>query len=58
MCDMGKDVKPQVRSAERFAGDVIITFNDGQCAIYSAQLLFSIFDQAKRVPEPEDDGGE
>ena len=58
MGDMGKNVKPQIQSAERFGGDLIITFQDGLCAIYSAQLLFSIIDQAKRVAEPEDDSDE
>jgi hypothetical protein len=35
---------------------VIITFQDGRTALYSAALLASIFDQASTIIEPEDDG--
>jgi predicted NAD/FAD-binding protein len=53
---MEKADKSQVVDAHRLAGGVIITFQDGRTALYSAALLASIFDQASTIIEPEDDG--
>jgi len=44
---------PRVISAERLSGNVIITFDDGTSAIYSASLLHTIRSQAKEVNEVE-----
>jgi hypothetical protein len=45
----------RVVAAERLNGGVIITFDDGKCAFYTASLLHSNLAQAKIVEEPEDD---
>jgi hypothetical protein len=40
---------PRVVYAERLNGGVIITFDDGKCAVYSASLLHVILPQAEEV---------
>lgn len=52
---MEKAGSPRVISAERNAGSVIIAFDDGKCAVYSADLLLSIFNHAEAVLERNDD---
>ena len=42
---------PQVIGAVRMRGDLVITFDDGKCAVYSAALLYGIFDQAVEVTD-------
>jgi len=42
---------PRIISADRLYGAVIITFDDGRCAVYSASLLDAIFPQAQDVTE-------
>ena len=37
----------QVISADRLNGSVIITLNNGRCAIYSAALLYATLSQAE-----------
>jgi hypothetical protein len=44
---------PRVISADRMDGGLIISFDDGQCGIYSAALLFAALPQAEQV---ESDG--
>ena len=39
--------------AERVGGDVIIEFNDGKCALYSASFLHSILTQATEMDAPD-----
>ncbi len=46
---------PRVASADRMDGGLIITFEDGQCGIYSAALLLATLPQAEHV-EPEGNG--
>jgi hypothetical protein len=47
---------PRITHAERMNGGVIIMFDDGKCAIYSASLIDATFSQAEEVPyEPEVD---
>ena len=43
-----------VSSVDRIAGSVIVTFNDGQSALYSAFLLRSVFDRAEPLLQGED----
>jgi hypothetical protein len=43
------DPQPRVIFAERLSGGVIISFEDGKTAIYSASLLASIFTKAQEV---------
>jgi hypothetical protein len=44
---------PRVVSAERLEKGVIITFDDGKCALYSASLLHATFPQAEQVSEKD-----
>jgi hypothetical protein len=55
---MNTPAVPRLLEAEILGGGVIITFDDGKCAIYSASLLYATFDQATLVEvedEEEDD---
>jgi hypothetical protein len=48
---------PHVIDAERINGDVIITFSNGASALYSAALLLSMIDKARKLhldPKPHD----
>jgi hypothetical protein len=40
---------PRVVYAERVGDDVIIEFDDGECALYPAPLLLSILPQAVKI---------
>jgi len=44
---------PDVIYAERLRRGVAIEFPDGQGAIYSSELLYSIRSQAEQLPDPE-----
>ena len=44
---MGSNRDSRVTSAERLGADVLITFEDGRCALYSAELLSATFAQAR-----------
>lgn len=50
---MGDRSSPRVIEVERVGGNVLIMFDDGRCAIFSAALLDSVFSQAEKVPERE-----
>ncbi len=41
--------EPRIVYAERLGGGVIITFDDGKCAAYSALLLHNTLPQATEV---------
>lgn len=43
--------EPRVIEAERAASGVLITFNDGSCALYSAGLLRDVFGMAEEIPD-------
>jgi hypothetical protein len=45
--------KIRVRSAERVSKDVIITFDDGKSALYSASLLRDMSSQAAELKEAD-----
>jgi hypothetical protein len=45
---------PSVIEAERYEGGVLITFDDGKCAAYSASLLRAVFDQAREITNTAD----
>lgn len=47
--------EPRIIYAERLGGGVIITFDDGKCAVYSALLLLNTFSQAAEVNEIDPD---
>ncbi|AXC16075.1 hypothetical protein ACPOL_6867 (plasmid) [Acidisarcina polymorpha] len=42
---------PLVIEAQRLDGGVIVTFDDGRCAVYSAILLYATLPQAQEVLE-------
>jgi hypothetical protein len=42
---------PRVLSAERLERGVIIDFEDGKSAVYSASLLYSVLPRAERLPD-------
>ena len=44
---MDIDSTPHITHVERLTDAVIITFDDGRCALYSASLLNSIYPQAE-----------
>jgi hypothetical protein len=52
---MEKSTVPLVIEAERLNGGVIIVFDDGKCAFYSATLLRTTFPQAVEVRSLETD---
>jgi hypothetical protein len=39
--------------AERVGGNVIIEFNDGKCALYSASFLYSMLTLATELGAPD-----
>jgi hypothetical protein len=43
----------RVVHVERLSGDIIIEFNDGECALYSPSLLHTILGQATKLDEPD-----
>jgi hypothetical protein len=55
---MARTPEPRIVEAERTASGILITFQNGQAAIYSTRLLWSIFQMAEKISEniPEDDG--
>lgn len=55
MTKMERYLIPPVRYAEVLKGDVIVTFADGKCALYSAILLHALFDQAEEIAEEYED---
>jgi hypothetical protein len=52
---MENRTEPRIVAADRLGKDVIITFDDGKSAVYSASLLQAIFTQAQEVDEEEPD---
>jgi hypothetical protein len=44
---------PRLMYAERLRQGLMIEFSDGQGAIYSSELLYSIRSQAESLPGPE-----
>lgn len=55
MVEPKSDLTPRVIDVLRLGADLIITFEDGRCAIYSAALLDAIFSQAQQIPTLEDE---
>jgi hypothetical protein len=46
---------PRVTHAERLNDGVIITFEDGKCAIYSTSLLYATLTQAETIASELED---
>ena len=51
-----KDAPPRIAFVDRVEDGVVITFEDGRCAIYSSALLRHFLAQAKEVAESDMDG--
>lgn len=52
---MESSIARRVISAERLQGSVLIMFDDGKYAVYSASLLYAHLGQAEQVDlDPED----
>jgi hypothetical protein len=51
---MKSEPAPRVVQAERWAGGVIITFEDGKCAAYSSQTLRSILSHAMEIKDEDE----
>jgi hypothetical protein len=49
----GMEVTPQSRvvDAERVGGDVVVEFDSGECALYSAALLHSVLTRATELSD-------
>ena len=50
--------EPRITYVERMSGGVVVTFEDGRCAVYSAALLNATFSQAEDLtdlPNPDDE---
>jgi hypothetical protein len=45
----------RVKYAELVGRDLIITFADGKCALFPADLLYSTLPQAQELPQSPDD---
>jgi hypothetical protein len=41
----------EVTNAERVRGGILMTFADGKCALFPAELLYSLLPQAQEIPE-------
>jgi hypothetical protein len=54
-CNLVMEHKPKirVRSAERVSRGLIITFDDGKSALYSASLLRDTFLQTEELTDPD-----
>ncbi len=47
--------EPRMTYVDRLRGGVVIGFDDGKTALYSAALLYSILASAQEMLEPEED---
>jgi hypothetical protein len=44
---------PEIADVEQFHDSVLVTFQDGRCALYSATLLDTLYPQAVETSEPQ-----
>lgn len=45
--------EPRILAAERVTNCVVITFDDGKCALFSAALLHRTLPEAEPIPDPD-----
>jgi hypothetical protein len=50
---MESELPPRIISAERMENALIVTFDNGCSAVYSASLLYAIYDQAEDITDLE-----
>ena len=55
---MEEAVSPRLVSADRFDGYIIVAFDDGRCAVYSSELLYSVLPQAQEIQESPEEQAE
>ena len=48
---MAGSAEQRIVEAERTASGILITFQNGETALYSPQLLWSMFQMAEKIPE-------
>jgi hypothetical protein len=46
---MRDTIIPNVQCVDKLKDGILVTFEDGQCAVYSAFLLYTMLSQAQRV---------
>lgn len=46
---------PHLTHVDRLPDGVVIMFNDGRCALYSATLLYAMFSRATELNELDDE---
>ena len=46
---------PRILSTEKYENAVLVTFEDGQCALYSASLLHATLPQAEQLAQQDKD---
>ena len=46
---------PRILSMEKYENAILVTFDDGTCALYSASLLRSALPEAEKLVEPDKD---
>ena len=46
---------PRILSTEKYENAVLVTFEDGRCALYSASLLHATLPQAEQLWDDEKD---
>ncbi len=44
---------PRITNAEKLENSILITFDDGRCALYSALLLHDKISEAREIKESE-----
>jgi len=47
-----RPLHPRIVEAERMEDGVIITFDDGKCAVYPASLLYDVLPEAEAANDP------
>ena len=50
---MDESKSPRMIAADRLDGSLLVVFDDGQCGLYSSDLLYATLPQAKRLHDPD-----
>jgi hypothetical protein len=51
---MKTDPQPRIVEAERMTDGILITFEDGKCAVFSSPLLYATLPQARHLEVSEE----
>jgi hypothetical protein len=46
-------LSPHIAFADRLNDAIVVTFDDGKCAIYSASMLYALMPQARQITDSE-----